>query len=428
MPYSLHRTRVLEAEIRCKFEEFVTPMNSAYGEAVVRIAVLASIAHSVPPRSYGPWEQVASTLAEGLVSRGHDVTLFATADSTTSAQLQAVSPAGYEEDSTVDAKVYEALHIAAVFERADDFDLISNQFDFLPLAFSRLTTTPVVTTIHGFSSERIVPVYLAYDDIGHYVSISEADRHPDLTYAATIHHGIDLSRFTFGAGDGGYLLFLGRIHPDKGTAEAIEVARRAGLPLVIAGVVHDADYYRRSVEPHLDGHAVTYVGAVGPEERDRLLGGAVALLHLIDFDEPFGLAVVEALATGTPVIARARGSMPELIRPGVTGFLVGDVDSAVDAVRTLEIHRPGQVPRRRRGPVLRGSDGRRLRAAVHDHRRDLTPRHTPIHAIGPARAAPGEGQGPRRCSLLRASRRGRPGPGRRTLARALQPRVPPSLR
>jgi glycosyltransferase involved in cell wall biosynthesis len=304
--------------------------------AAVRIAVLASIAHSVPPRSYGPWEQVASTLAEGLVARGHDVTLFATADSTTTGTLHAVAPAGYEEDSSVDAKVYEALHIAAVFERAADFDLISNQFDFLPLAFSRLTATPVVTTIHGFSSGRIVPVYRAYDDIGHYVSISDADRHPDLTYAATIHHGIDISRFTPGAGEGGYLLFLGRIHPDKGTAEAIEVAHLAGLPLVIAGVVHDADYHRRFVEPHIDGVDVSYLGPVGPGERDRLLGGASALLHLINFDEPFGLAVVEALATGTPVIARPRGSMSELVRPGLTGFLVDDVGSAVEAVHSID--------------------------------------------------------------------------------------------
>ncbi len=215
--------------------------------------MLASIAHSVPPRSYGPWEQVAATLTEGLVARGHDVTLFATADSTTTARLHAEAPAGYEEDPRVDAKVYEALHIAAAFERADEFDVISNQFDFLPLAFSRLVSTPVVTTIHGFSSERIVPVYRAYDDIGHYVAISDADRHPDLTYAATIHHGIDVDDFTVGAGDGGYLLFLGRIHPHKGTAEAIDVARRAGVPLVIAGIVQDAEYFEQHVAPHIDG-------------------------------------------------------------------------------------------------------------------------------------------------------------------------------
>jgi len=297
--------------------------------------VLASIAHTVPPRSYGPWEQVAATLTEGLVARGHDVTLFATADSTTSAQLHAEAPAGYEEDPLVDAKVYEALHIAAAFERADEFDVISNQFDFLPLVFSRLVSTPVVTTIHGFSSERIVPVYRAYDDIGHYVAISDADRHPGLTYAATIHHGIAVEDFTFGSGRGGYLLFLGRIHPDKGTAEAIGVARRAGVRIVIAGIVQDEDYFTRRIAPQIDGTSVTYVGPVGPAERDRLLGGAMALLHLITFDEPFGLSVVESLAAGTPVIARPRGSMPELIRHGVTGYLVDDQDAAVEAVQSL---------------------------------------------------------------------------------------------
>ena len=301
----------------------------------MRIAVLASIAHSVPPRSYGPWEQVASTLAEGLVERGHDVTLFATADSVTAAALHSEAPAGYEEDASVDAKVYEALHIASAFERAGEFDIISNQFDFLPLAFSALVSTPVVTTIHGFSSERILPVYRRYDSVGHYVAISDADRHPDLTYAATIHHGIDIDQFTFGAGDGGYLLFLGRIHPHKGTREAIEVAQRAGIPLVIAGIVQDHDYFDSQVAPHVDGVTVSYVGAVGPAQRDLLLGGALALLHLISFDEPFGLSVVESLAAGTPVIACPRGSMGEIIRPDRTGFLVDGTDEAVDAVRML---------------------------------------------------------------------------------------------
>ncbi|MDQ0373788.1 glycosyltransferase family 4 protein [Cellulomonas humilata] len=296
--------------------------------------MLASIAHRTPPRSYGPWEQVASTLAEGLVVRGHDVTLFATADSLTGARLHAVAPAGYEEDPTIDVKVCESLHIAAVFERAAQFDVISNQFDFLPLTYSRLTSTPVVTTIHGFSSERIVRVYRAYDDIAHYVSISDANRHPALTYAATIHHGLDLTRFTPGPG-GDHLLFLGRIHPDKGTHLAIDVARRAGMPLVIAGVVHDETYFRSLVEPHVDGSLVRYVGSVGPAERDRLLGGAAALLHLIDFEEPFGLAVVEALAAGTPVIATPRGSLSELVRDGTTGFLVADADEAVAAVGRL---------------------------------------------------------------------------------------------
>ena len=297
--------------------------------------MLASIAHSVPPRGYGPWEQVASTLTEGLAHRGHDVTLFATADSVTAARLHAVAPAGYEESPDVDAKVFEALHIASLFERADEFDVISNQFDFLPLVFTRLVRTPVVTTIHGFSSERILPVYREYDDVAHYVSISDSDRSADLHYAATIHHGIDVDAFTVGDGGGGYLLFLGRIHPDKGTHVAIDVARRAGLPLIVAGVVHDADYHATQVLPHVDGTTVRYVGPVGPARRDELLSGAVGLLHLIDFDEPFGLSVVESLAAGTPVVAYRRGSMPELLADGVTGFLVADAAAAVEAVGRL---------------------------------------------------------------------------------------------
>lgn len=301
-------------------------------DGVLRIGVLASVAHRTPPRGYGPWEQVASTLAEGLVQLGHEVTLFATADSLTRARLHAEAPRGYEEDDSLDAKVLEGLHNGAAFARAGDFDVLSNQFDFMPLTYSRLVDTPVVTTIHGFSSERIVPVYRAYDDIAHYVSISDSDRHPDLTYAATIHHGIDPGQFTFVPDAGGHLLFLGRIHPDKGTHLALEVARRTGLPLVIAGIVQDAGYFAEFVQPHLAEPGVTFVGPVGPAERDDLLGGALALLHLIDFEEPFGLSVVEALAAGTPVIASRRGSMPELVRDGVTGFLVDDLAGALDAV------------------------------------------------------------------------------------------------
>ncbi len=300
------------------------------------MGVLASIAHRTPPRGYGPWEQVASTLAEGLVALGHEVTLFATADSITAARLHAEAPRGYEEDPGVDAKVYEGLHNGAAFERAGEFDVISNQFDFLPLTYSRLVSTPVVTTIHGFSSERIVPVYRAYNDIGHYVAISAADRHPDLAYTATIHHGIHLSDFTFREEPGGYLLFLGRIHPDKGTHHAIEVARRTELPLVIAGIIQDEDYFAAKVQPHLAAPDITYVGPVGPAERDALLGGAVALLHLIGFAEPFGLSVVESLATGTPVIAYPLGSMREIVRPGRTGFLVEDVAGAVEAVAMVD--------------------------------------------------------------------------------------------
>jgi glycosyltransferase involved in cell wall biosynthesis len=298
----------------------------------LRVAVLAPIAWRVPPRSYGPWEQFASLLTEGLVARGVDVTLFATADSITRAHLVGTAPTGYAEDPGLDAKVWEALHIATVFERAGEFDLIHNSFDFLPLSYSRLVGTPVVTTIHGFSSERIVPVYERYNDVGHYVAISDADRHASLDYAATIHHGIAMEEFELGAGEGGYLLFFGRIHRDKGTAEAIDVAARVGLPLIIAGIVQDVEYYERFVAPRVDGERVRYVGAVGCDRRSELLGGALALLHLVDFDEPFGFSVVEAMACGTPVIATARGSMPEIVRHGENGFLVASPEEAVAAV------------------------------------------------------------------------------------------------
>jgi glycosyltransferase involved in cell wall biosynthesis len=305
----------------------------------LRVAILAPIAWRVPPRHYGPWERVVSILTEGLVARGVDVTLFATADSQTHARLVAVVPRGYAEDPAVDAKVYECLHIAAAFERAarGEFDVLHNHFDFLPLSYSRLVSTPLVTTIHGFSSERIVPVYREYNERVHLVAISAADRHPDLAYAATIHHGIPLGEFTERADVGDYLLFFGRIHPEKGAREAIEVARRTGHPLVLAGIIQDADYFRTDVEPFVDGEHIRYVGSVGPAERDALLGGALALLHLISFDEPFGLSVVESMATGTPVIAYRRGSMAELIVDGLTGFLVteGDLDGAVRAVERV---------------------------------------------------------------------------------------------
>lgn len=296
------------------------------------MAVLAPIAWRTPPRHYGPWEQFASLLTEGLVAAGHEVTLFATADSTTAAELVSTARCGWSEDTSVDAKVAECLHIASVFERAGEFEVIHNGFDFLPLTYSDLVSTPVVTTIHGFSSERIVPVYQRYDGRGAYVSISDADRHPALRYAATIHHGIDTDQFAVHPDPGEHLLFFGRIHPDKGTAHAIELARRCGRRLDIAGIIQDENYFCDEVAPHLDGETVRYLGPIDTAGRADALGGAHALLHLIDFDEPFGYSVVEAMACGTPVIAHNRGSMSELIEHGVTGYLVDDLDAAVAAV------------------------------------------------------------------------------------------------
>ena len=301
----------------------------------MRIAMLSSISWRTPPRGYGPWEQVTSLLTEALVASGIDVTLFATLDSETAGTLSGVVPRGYSEDPAIDAKVAEMLHIADLFERAGEFDIIHNQADFVPLAFSRLVDTPIVTTIHGFSSERILPVYRRYDDRVAYVAISDSDRHADLTYAATIHHGIDLDAFPFDAKGGEDLLFFGRIHPDKGAADAIRAARAGRSRLVMAGLVQDEEYHRREVAPFVDGDAVTHLGVVGGARRAEVLGGARALLHLIGFDEPFGLSVVEALACGTPVIAYRRGSMPELIEDGVTGFLVDSFDEAVAAIARI---------------------------------------------------------------------------------------------
>jgi glycosyltransferase involved in cell wall biosynthesis len=302
----------------------------------MRIAMLAPISWRVPPRHYGPWERVVSLLTEGLVRRGVDVTLFATADSLTSARLVSVCPRGYSEDATLDPKVWECLHISAVFERTAEFDLIHNQFDFLPLSYSGLVQTPVLTTIHGFSSERIVPVFQKYNGRTHYVAISNADRHPALDYVATVHHGIPLEEFTLRQEPGDYLVFFGRIHPDKGVVEAIELARASGRSLIIAGIIHDQAYFDSKIAPQIDGDQIRYVGSLGPEERDRVLGGARALVHLINFKEPFGLTMIEAMACGTPVIARGLGSVPEVVADGRSGFIVEGPDQALEAVSRVD--------------------------------------------------------------------------------------------
>lgn len=306
---------------------------------MMKIAMLSPISWRTPPRDYGPWEQITSILTEGLVKKGYQVTLFATKDSKTSATLHWICPRPYSEDPKLDPKVWEALHISEVFEKAADFDLIHNHFDFLPLSYSSLVTTPVLTTIHGFSSPRILPVYKKYNNRTYYVAISDADRHPDLDYIATIHHGIPVEEYKFEEHPSNYLLFLGRIHPHKGTFEAIKVAKQTGLRLLIAGIIHHQEYFDQKVKPYL-GDKIRYLGKVDTDQKKELLSKAFCLLHLINFDEPFGLTVVEAMASGTPVIALNRGSMPEIINQGRTGFLVQDVEQATECVGKLDsIHR-----------------------------------------------------------------------------------------
>lgn len=296
----------------------------------MRLALLGPIAWRTPPRHYGPWELVTGLLADGLVRRGVDVTLFATLDSITLARLEGVCERPYEEDETIDGRVWEALHVAHALSRSSDFDLIHNHLDWLPLALSVLVRAPMVTTIHGFSSPRILPAYAR--SASAFVSISDADRVPELEYLATIHHGVDATVLPFSATGGDGLVCFGRIHPDKGTAKAIAIARRADRPLVLCGPVQDERYFADEVEPHVDGDRVRYLGSVGDEERAEVLGAAACLLHPIAFAEPFGLSVVEAMLCGTPVVAYDRGSMPEIVEDGVTGVLAHDVDSAVNAV------------------------------------------------------------------------------------------------
>ncbi|MEP6463433.1 MAG: glycosyltransferase family 4 protein [Frankiaceae bacterium] len=299
----------------------------------MKVAMLGPVAWRTPPRHYGPWEQVTSLLTEGLTARGVEVTLFATGDSVTAAELDAICPHGYAEDTTLDGRIWEALHVAHALGRSGDFDLLHSHLDWLPLAFAEHSRTPLVTTVHGFSDERILP---AYRNAGRYgasfVSISDADRAPGLAYAATIYHGVDLDALPYAAAAGEDLVVFGRIHPDKGTAEAIRIARLAERRLVICGIVQDERYFAEEVEPHIDGDRVRYLGSVGPEQRAEVLGSAAVLLHPIAFPEPFGLSVVEAMICGTPVIAYPLGSMPEVVDDGVTGLLVAGPEAAAAAV------------------------------------------------------------------------------------------------
>jgi glycosyltransferase involved in cell wall biosynthesis len=299
-----------------------------------RIAVLSPVAWRTPPRHYGAWETVAGNIAEGLVKRGWDVTLFASRDSVTSAHLHAVVDKGYEEDRTIDPKVAEYLHISEAFEHAAEFDLIHSHYDFMALTYSRLVKTPVLTTIHGFSSSKIMPVYEKYRD-GYFISVSDSDRAPGLNYLATVYNGIDLSLYPFQKSGGEDLVFLGRIHPDKGAHLAIEVARQSGRRLIIAGIVQDEVYFQEKLKPHIDDNNVRYIGPAGIAEKNELFAKACALIHLNTIPERFGLVLAEANAAGVPVIAMDLGSCREVIKDGQTGFLVNNVKEAVLALKRL---------------------------------------------------------------------------------------------
>ncbi|MBV9409559.1 MAG: glycosyltransferase family 4 protein [Candidatus Eremiobacteraeota bacterium] len=304
--------------------------------AGLRLAVLGPISWPSPPSGYGPWEQVAYTIAHGMAARGADVTLFATANSENPGKLVAVALVGLNEDPALNGEVLTEVHIASCFARWHHFDLIHNSLDWKPLLYALATPEPpVLTTIHGFSSPPILAAYYAGASRSFFCSISDADRDPGLAYLATTYNGIDPAKWTFRDRPGDYLLFFARFHPEKGAHLAIDVAKRAGVRLKMAGIPHDEAYFREQIEPHIDGDAVQFLGHVEGAARDELVGGALALVHMTTRPQRFGLTLIEAMPCGTPVLGARMGSIPEIVVDGVTGFLCDDVDDAVAKVPRL---------------------------------------------------------------------------------------------
>ncbi len=304
--------------------------------AGLRLAVLAPISWPTPPAGYGPWEQIAFNIADGMRRRGLNVTLFATGNSHFEGALSSVLPIGVNEDPALNGDVFSALHIGELFARAHEFDLIHNNFDWKPMTYALATTAPpLVTTIHGFSNPQILAAYYACARRSFYCSISDADRDPGLAYLATTYNGIDPSQFTFRDTPGEYLVFLGRFHPEKGTHRAIEIAKRAGVRLKIAAIPQDEEYFREMVAPYIDGDRVQFLGSVERDARDALLSNALALVHMTTRPERFGLTMIEAMACGTPVLGANMGSVPEIVVDGVTGFVCDDVAHAVAKVPQL---------------------------------------------------------------------------------------------
>ncbi len=306
----------------------------------MRIAQVAPLFESVPPKLYGGTERVVSYLTEELVRLGHDVTLFASGDSETAARLIAPCKRALRLDTSCkDQLVHQLLELEQVAGQASRSDVIHYHVDCLHLPLARRLNVPHVTTLHGsLEGPDLVPFYREFDEVP-LISISDSQRVPlpFVNWQKTIHHGLPAGLHHFRPQPGAYLAFLGRISPEKRPDRAIEIARRVGLPLKIAAKVDskDAEYFKRVIEPLLDGASVEFIGEIGGDAKDTFLGEAYALLFPIDWSEPFGLVMIEALACGTPVIAWRHGSVPEVIEEGMTGFVVDSIDAAVDAVKRV---------------------------------------------------------------------------------------------
>lgn len=309
----------------------------------MRIGLLAPITHPLPPPGYGPWERVVADLAEGLTDRGHQVVVFAAAGSKVAGRLVATVPhpiAEWPADAEYpgEARIWEEIHIAemAAEVRRGGIDVVHTHLSVHPLGFADLLPAPMVVTLHGVAWNRATHPALARHRRLPYVSISDAERRlmPELNYVATVYNGVRAEDYPVGRGRGGYLLFAGRIAPEKAPHLAIEAAQRSGLPLRLAGPVEDRYrvYYAEEIEPRLGTDRVEYLGAVTRGELSSLYRDAAALVVPLAWEEPFGLVVAEAMMSGTPVIGWRRGALPELVDNGVTGFLVGDVAEAARAV------------------------------------------------------------------------------------------------
>lgn len=308
----------------------------------MRIALLAPLFESVPPRLYGGTERVVANLCDGLSSLGHDVTLFASGDSSTKARL--ISP--IKEALRLNGSMahlhpqYHLTQLSQVIELRREFDVIHNHNEFFGLPLAHLRDTPVLTTLHGRLDGIETKELLSKEASSPYVSISNHQRRPlpHLNWIETVYHGLPLENFTFQPKAGQYLAFLGRISPEKRPDLAIQIARKAGVPLKIAAKVDpvDAAYFETHVKPSIDGKSVEYIGEIGEHEKSDFLGGALGLLFPIDWPEPFGLAPVEAWAVGTPVLARPYGSVPEIHRNGITGYIRKNACELADLVPSLE--------------------------------------------------------------------------------------------
>lgn len=308
----------------------------------MRIAQIAPLWETVPPPAYGGAELVVSLLTEELVRRGHEVTLFATGDSTTQANLEAVHPSALRLDPTIkEHAVYEAMQLSRVYQRADEFDIIHSHIGFATLACAQLVKTPTVHTLHGtFSLDNQKAFSFAKSQP--YVSISNTQREPrlGLNYVATVYNGIDPSIHNFYSqpDNAPYLAFLGRLSPEKGPHHAIEIAKRTGYTLKMAGKIDrvDVDYFEQEIKPHIDGEQIQYLGEANHVQKNRLMGNAIATLFPITWREPFGLVMVESMVAGTPVIALELGATSEVIVHEETGFLCQNVDECVAAVQRID--------------------------------------------------------------------------------------------